>query len=59
MLNDNQVGDAALFFVIQDYAAALIISLFVISFVFLAQWHIMRRIEGLAEIFCRADCMNG
>lgn len=32
VLNDNRVGGAALFFVIQDYAAALSVALFVISF---------------------------
>jgi hypothetical protein len=49
VLNDNRVGGAALFFVIQDYAAALSVALFVISLAFLARWHMLRRIERLGD----------
>ena len=49
VLNDNRVGGAALFFVIQDYAVALSIALFVISFAFVARWHMLRRIERVGD----------
>lgn len=49
VMNDNRVGGAALWFVIQDYAAALSLALFVIAFAFLARWHILGRIERLGE----------
>ena len=50
VLNDNRVGGAALFFVIEDYAAALSMAILVILMVFLVRWHLVRRIERLAEI---------
>ena len=49
VLNDNRVGGAALFFVVEDYAAALSMALLVISTVFLVRWHLVRRIERLPE----------
>ena len=50
VLNDNRVGGAALFLVIEDYAAALSMAILVILMVFLVRWHLVRRIERLAEI---------
>ena len=49
VLNDNRVGGTALWFVIQDYAVALTMALLVISFAFLARWHMLRRIERLGD----------
>jgi hypothetical protein len=50
VVNDNRVGGAALFFVIEDYAVALSIALLVIWTVFLARWHLVRRIERLERL---------
>ena len=46
VLNDNRAGGAALF-VIEDYAVGLSMALLVVSFAFLARWHLLRRIERL------------
>lgn len=49
VLNDNRAGCAVLLLVIEDYAGALSMALVVISMVFLARWHLVRRIERLDD----------
>jgi hypothetical protein len=54
VLNDNRMGGAALLFVVQDYAGGLSMALSVVLFVFLARWHLLWRIERLAD-HCEAQ----
>ena len=47
LLGDNRWGSAVILLVIEDYAAGLSMALCVVVFVFLARWHMLKRVERL------------
>jgi hypothetical protein len=49
MRNEKTTGLAVILFVIQDFATALSMALWVVLFVFLIRWHVSARIERLRD----------
>jgi hypothetical protein len=47
LLDEDRVGNAAVVLVIRDYASGLSMALVVVTFAFLARWHLLKRIESL------------
>jgi hypothetical protein len=50
LLGDNRWGSEAILLVVEDYATGLNMALWVVVFVFLARWHMLKRIERLTVI---------
>ena len=47
LLGDNRWGSEAILLVVEDYAAALTMTLCVMAVAFLARWHMVARVERL------------
>ena len=47
LLDDKRIGSFVILFVIEDFSSALSMALLVVLFLFLARWHMLRRIEHL------------
>jgi hypothetical protein len=50
LLDDKKIGSFVILFVIQDYSTALTMALLVVLFLFLVQWHMLKRIEHLRHM---------
>jgi len=47
LLDEKRIGSFVILFVIEDFSSAFSMALLVVLFLFLARWHMLRRIEHL------------
>lgn len=47
LLDENRIGKLVVLFIIEDFSAAFTMTLLVVLFVFVARWHVLKRIENL------------
>ncbi len=49
LLDDKVIGSFMIVFVIQEFSTVLSMALFVVLFVFLVRWHVVKRLEHLSR----------